>query len=144
MMKNRKILNLFIEPKEQTKTVLHVFFWGTLVCGSNFYAGTLIMDQIDIVLKQIPDPSAQLQINHYVSLAVSYSLALNMFFVIIAALIVLIWGHRFFGAQFKMVTVIKEQFLKGDFSQPVQIRKNDYLHDLKDALEELRLKLKGK
>jgi hypothetical protein len=57
--------------------------------------------------------------------------------------LIISWGHRFLGAQYSLVKVIREQLMVKEYDRDIKVRSQDYLQDLAKALDDLRAQLKN-
>ena len=141
-MSKRKLINIFTSPRIQIPMIATVTIIGLLVCILNLYVGILIMDNISSIIVG-ENEAVRTQISHFVFLAVLSALVLNLFFVFVSAGLIISWGHRFLGAQYSLVRVIREQLMVKEYDRDIKVRSQDYLQDLAKALDDLRAQLKN-
>lgn len=145
MKSNRKLANIIVKPKQQFLVASYffcTFFVVTAVLIAYFISS---IERMILVLKstyQI-DPELIIGFEKYLTSSV-WILCCSLFlFAIIGFFMWLKLSHRIFGPLVPISRHINE-LKNGNYSSRVQLRKNDFMLELKDELNELAEKLQSK
>lgn len=141
----RSLKNFLIYPKAQLKMLSYILAFGVFFNLLAFVFGQELVVKTTHIISDALESSNPLdtgEVKNLLSILLLVQVILNLFFLFFSLVFFLIWSHRFYGAQYKMVQIIREKFLAGQYQDSVRIREEDHLHELSDALEDLRIKLR--
>ncbi|MFT4730703.1 MAG: signal transduction histidine kinase [Granulosicoccus sp.] len=142
MAKQRSLKNIFVRPKFQLKLCLFYAVTGVTTLGAVTLFILNQMRQVQSLMNQNAriDMFIQNQINDLMLSCIQYSLFGFMFYVVIAFTFALVMGHRIAGPQVAIKDYINS-LQERDYDNDRNLRTNDELADILQALKELKTTL---
>lgn len=141
--KQRKLKNLLVTPKFQLKMSLYYMITGLLFFGVVMGIAWHKLERVRRLMNDNPVMNfhIQTQINDLMYQIIQFTMAGFVVYIIASTLFALITSHRIAGPVIAITAYI-EQLKQGNYDYQRNLRPNDELNEIMDALKELAPVLK--
>lgn len=143
--KQRSIKNLFVQPQFQLKLSLYYVVVGGLILAA---VGAIVMAQLDEVNRLMNSGmsltfQSQIQVNELMLDSLQYAFVGFLFFILFSFGFALLTSHRIAGPQVAIKHVLADM-KAGNYEPKRNLRPNDELQEVMQAVKELAVTLKEK
>ena len=135
----RELKNWLISPVVQLRIVSHIILVMVFFTLASLVFSYIAWNQVLALVIEMTDIPSQVRIyleKHFFTFYLGLVGLLVLQFSIVALLLI-VHTHRFVGASFAIRRFIREKLKLGDLSGKVSLRKNDYLSEIAQELNEL-------
>lgn len=141
--KQRKLKNLLVTPRFQLKMSLYYVVTGLLFLGAFMAVAWHKLERVRDLMNDNPVMNfhVQTQVNDLMFQIIQFTLAGFVAYVIASTLFALIMSHRIAGPVVAIKAYI-DQLKQGNYDYQRNLRPNDELNEIMDALKELAPLLK--